>query len=478
METQPKQIFISFSSKESKEATRVCELLERNGFSCFISLRDLIAGEEYAAQLVDNIAGCKAVVLLLSKASNRSPHVLREVEYAVSNCIPILVYTLEECELSKSMKYYLTTHQWIPNVSDRDQRLLEGAQHVMENHTSDNFIPEKPALPASGKIPKFLPAAAVVLLICCLMFILVRMIPVAPEDGDSSHTISENGTEGTGNNVTYGADTNMDNPENRYALGDTLTFGTYHEEPIEWRVIRINDDNTLMLISKDILSMKTFDAAECGTYNSYEGVDYWSYENHIIEDDSLAALVRGNNDWSVSNIRTWLNSDAEAVNYEDQAPTRNAVGLNFYSNEPGFLFSFTPEERNALIPVTHTSPANSLSVDAENGLVETTDFVFLLSSEELELLKEAGMSIYAVPSEACKDNDHDPANYESFVTNYHVENYYWWLRDNPGEEINHAYVVVTPYEEEYEVVSCSVGVCSYGIRPVICVDASRIPSTE
>ncbi|MBP3469874.1 MAG: toll/interleukin-1 receptor domain-containing protein [Lachnospiraceae bacterium] len=478
MEAQSKQIFISFSSKESKEATRVCELLERNGFSCFISLRDLIAGEEYAAQLVDNIAGCKAVVLLLSKASNRSPHVLREVEYAVSNCIPILVYTLEECELSKSMKYYLTTHQWIPNVSDRDQRLLEGVHHIMENAPSDNSVPEKPAVAASGKIPKFLPAVAVVLLICCLMFILVRMIPVAPEDGGSSHTISENETEGTGNNVTYGADTNMDNPENRYALGDTLTFGTYHEEPIEWRVMRINDDNTLMLISKDILSMKTFDAAECGTYNSYEGVDYWSYEKHIIEDDSLAVLVRGNNDWSVSNIRTWLNSDAEAVNYEDQAPTRNAVGLNYYSNEPGFLYSFTQEELGALVPVTHTTPANSLCPDAENGLVETTDFVFLLSSDELDLLKEAGMSIYAEPSEACKENDYDPANYESFVTNYHVENYYWWLRDNPGEEINHAYVVVTPFEDGYEIVSCSVGVCSYGIRPVICVDASRMPSTE
>lgn len=117
-----KDVFISFSSKETAEAIQVCELLEQNHISCFISTRDLVPGREYAEQLVQNIDEVKAVILLLSNNSNNSPHVLREIEYAVSHKVPILVHALEEVSLSKSMEYYLMTHQWITNTADRDQK--------------------------------------------------------------------------------------------------------------------------------------------------------------------------------------------------------------------------------------------------------------------------------------------------------------------------------------------------------------------
>ena len=50
------------------------------------------------------------------------------------------------------------------------------------------------------------------------------------------------------------------------------------------------------LISSDVLTMKAFDVAE-----------------------------GGNSDWSVSNIRTWLNSDREIVTYADQPPMASAM---------------------------------------------------------------------------------------------------------------------------------------------------------
>lgn len=481
MEVSTKQIFISFSSQESNEATSVCKLLERNGYSCFISLRDLIAGEEYAAQLVDNIAGCQAVVLLLSNASNQSPHVLREVEYAVSNRIPILVYTLEECQLSKSMSYYLTTHQWIPNVQDRDQRLLEGVRHILDSkdNITQDYIPAKnhtaSATNQLSSINKRNILPFVGLFVAVLIFVLVIMVvmvirrPAAPipNPSDSSLSDSEDSTDNDYAQTTEAA---------QYALGDTITLGCYNDEPIEWRVIKIYDDNTLLLISQNILSMKTYDAAECGTYNSYEGVDYWSSDNYIIQDDTLTALVRGNNDWRRSNIRTWLNSSSEVVTYEDQAPTRGAVGVNYYSNEPGFLYSFTEEEQNALVPVTHSYPANSLYLADGIETLETSDLVFLLSSDELELLRIAGISIYAKPTEACMANDLNVEGYSSFLSNYQIEEYYWWLRDNPGEAVNRAFAVTTPLEEDLEIYAYSVGVYTYGIRPAICVDLTKLSS--
>lgn len=49
--------------------------------------------------------------------------------------------------------------------------------------------------------------------------------------------------------------------------GDTIVFGSYLEEPIEWRVLSVSQDGkSAVVISKNILSMKAYDAAESGKY--------------------------------------------------------------------------------------------------------------------------------------------------------------------------------------------------------------------
>ena len=126
-----KEIFISYSSRESELAGKVCSLIESNGYNCFIASRDITPGHEYAAELVGAIDNCRLVVLLLSKNSNSSPHVLREIDRAVSHKKPIIVYQLEDVELNKSMEYFLMTHQWILNTPDKDERLLDGINKII-----------------------------------------------------------------------------------------------------------------------------------------------------------------------------------------------------------------------------------------------------------------------------------------------------------------------------------------------------------
>lgn len=438
-----KTVFISFSSKEDFEANRICKLLEDNGVSCFISSRDILPGKEYAEQLVDHISEAKVIVLLLSKASNDSPHVLREVEYAVSHKIPIIVYKLEEVTLSKSMEYFLMTHQWIADSDHKDQQLLDGVLKLI------NGIPESTSAPLPGtprkrKRPVILCAAA-------LTVALLAGIGIAFAGyGKTASTASKNS----------------------YEVGDTVTFGSYYGNPIEWRILKINDDNTMVLLSKYILSMKSFDAPEGGVYNEYDGKEYWSYENYLVTDEDIAIKIRGNNDWGVSNIRTWLNSDAEVVKYEDQAPTYKAVGENYYNSEPGFLYEFSEEEKDALVAVTNKSPANTFSRNAADGYVTSVDYVYLLSSDELSWIEDAGMPIYAKPTEACEEHDNYRATYDDFSEHCNTESYYWWLRDNSGEEISQVYLAVTEYENDMRVAPVNCGASNYGVRPVITVDAT------
>ena len=477
-----RKIFISFSTKETAEAQRICTLLEENGFPCFICLRDLIAGEEYAAQLLENLDQSAAMVLLLSNAANASPHVLSEVEYAVRKEIPLLVYALEEVELSKSMEYFLMTHQWILQVEDRDERLINGLKYFLE-HPEDASERNHPAIggrPAT-EFPKAIneakassasalknrklliqaASAAILLLGVILVFGMLGKKNSSAEQRQEDDSQTKE-------------DIQIQNSQDAYVLGDTLTFGTYNEEPINWRVIQIREDHSLLLISQNILSFKIFDAAEGGKYNDNgDNIDYWSHDYHEVEDSELLRKIRGNNDWSVSNLRTWLNSDKEVVKYADHAPDLQAVGDTYYNIEPGFLHGFTKDERSSLIPVTNLTTANCFSENVSDNKVQTEDLVFLLSSDELSLLDEAGISPYAAPSLGCLQQDQGKSYYNSFIDAYKVKNYYWWLRDNDGTKVNLAYAVPTEVNQDKQFISDSVGVCAYGVRPVICVNADN-----
>ena len=450
-----KNVFLSFSSKQTNEAERICNYLESHGLSCFFSTRDLIPGEEYAAQLLDRIDEASVLVLLLSASSNESPHVLREVEYAVSHNTPILGYSLEPVTLSKSMEYFMMTHQWITSEENKDEKLLQSIRHLIDRSNDKQPAPTTAVPNHSGRIFPVL----IVILILLVLFLIVGLLFFQPKEKVPS-----------GQPALSSSETLVP----AYQLGDTLTFGTYLDEPIEWRVIKINEDKTMILLSKYILSMKAYDAPEGGEYNVYDGVDYWSYENHNVEDDALCVKIRGNNDWELSNIRTWLNSDKEVVEYPDQAPTKKAVGANFYHSEHGFLYDFTEEEKAALVLTELKTPANALRTDANNNMITTKDRVFLLSTDELEWLLEGGISPYARPSEGCKATDRELFYYNSFVEHNHTESYYWWLRNGSDCKVNESAIVTTETEENIPYTSASVGISNYGIRPAVCVDMTGL----
>ena len=74
--------------------------------------------------------------------------------------------------------------------------------------------------------------------------------------------------------------------------------GNYNGAPIEWRVLRISEDGTqAVLVAKQILTMKAFDAPESGRYNWDGEEDYWMEEELVAADPELQVRVRGNSDF-------------------------------------------------------------------------------------------------------------------------------------------------------------------------------------
>lgn len=272
---------------------------------------------------------------------------------------------------------------------------------------------------------------------------------------------------GHGGKMSGGLSAKENNVPSTIEAGDTITFGTYNDEEIEWRVLKLSEDGKeAVLISKNILCMKAYDAAESGRC-SYDKEGNHYLKGSVAEiDQQLQVQVRGNNDWSLSNIRTWLNSSDEVVKYDDQAPMAAAMaeGKNDYHNEPGFLYGFREEEIEAIKEVENATSGNKLS---GQDTIVTRDKVYLLSLDELKWFEEAGMSLLAEPTQAAIAND-GTGWYLYDMQIYQEKAYYWWLREPVKGASAKCYAVGNGKEEE-NMYKMDVSMEGFGIRPVITV---------
>lgn len=110
-------VFISYATQDKAAAEEVCETLERAGSTCWIAPRDVKAGKLYPEEIIAALRGCRAVVLLLSSSSNKSPHIVKEIDSAFNRRLPILTLRVEDIEPSGALEYYLGGIQWLDGFS-------------------------------------------------------------------------------------------------------------------------------------------------------------------------------------------------------------------------------------------------------------------------------------------------------------------------------------------------------------------------
>jgi hypothetical protein len=169
-------------------------------------------------------------------------------------------------------------------------------------------------------------------------------------------------------------------------VGAKVKFGKHKVSaeaamPIIWTIVAKNHPgypaNAITLHAEKIIDLRCFDAKEPSNPNS----DREEF---------------GNNRYSVSNIDQWLNKDSPpgawyaAQHTYDQAPDAANVENNTqYVTRPGFLYHFSTEERNAILPTTLRVVK---PIGEGGGIGDTiTRKVFLPSVTEIGLpFKEGG----------------------------------------------------------------------------------------
>jgi hypothetical protein len=151
-----KDVFISYSSADKQVATGICSALELAGTPCWIAPRDILPGTTYADALIQAIDASRIMVLVYSSMANTSPHILREVERAVHNNIPIIPFRLDNSNPSNAMLYYISTPHWLdasepPLEKNLDLLVKTVHAHLTAKPGEDVRSPETPLyIPPSG----------------------------------------------------------------------------------------------------------------------------------------------------------------------------------------------------------------------------------------------------------------------------------------------------------------------------------------
>lgn len=129
--------------------------LQQKGLDIWMAPYSITPGKEFAEEIVKGIQGSKIFLLLYSRASNDSPHVLREVHLAVKYQKRIISVRTEDVSLGLSMAYYLESIQWydalencteeqIDKICDDLVQILQAQEEEQKAAVQETLVDEKP----------------------------------------------------------------------------------------------------------------------------------------------------------------------------------------------------------------------------------------------------------------------------------------------------------------------------------------------
>ena len=121
-------VFISYSTRNSDVANKVCYVLEKNNLKCWMAPRDILSGRSYVDEIAEAIKSTKIVVLVYSKYSQDSKYVNNELSMAYSHNKDILSFNIDDSLPEREMEYYLKVTEWLaafPNPDDHYETLTQ-----------------------------------------------------------------------------------------------------------------------------------------------------------------------------------------------------------------------------------------------------------------------------------------------------------------------------------------------------------------
>lgn len=191
-------IFISHSSKDHETVNTIVRNLEDHGIQCWLSSRDIKPGETWAASIMEAIESSSAMLLLLTETANSSQQVSREVEEAVRHSIPVVPVILGNFQVSKNLKYFINSHQWINASSKSPKDWIPAIVDTLklQLNITDSEITSDESLPSNTekytkKLNRFNSKAITVFIVVCITVVLLKFLVFRESDFDRAIRMME-----------------------------------------------------------------------------------------------------------------------------------------------------------------------------------------------------------------------------------------------------------------------------------------------
>ena len=144
-------IFICYSRKDTAAVTQWVKRLEQEGFSVWVDLTSVDGATLWTKEIVEAIDQCRVVILMLSRSSVNSHHVVKEVSLASDKQKRILPLKLEAVDVPPSMQYQLANIHFL-EVYDDEERGFRAIVRSLSHHgiaagprPSEGVAPVSPA---------------------------------------------------------------------------------------------------------------------------------------------------------------------------------------------------------------------------------------------------------------------------------------------------------------------------------------------
>lgn len=131
-----KEVFISYSRKDSDVVKPIYEWLESAGCQCWLDVDGMFSGVSYKKVIVDAIKRSKVLLFMSSENSNKSRNVVSEVSIAMEYGKKIIPIRLDMSPYSESIEYDIINHDYViydkTRVEQSDREILKKIASTLE----------------------------------------------------------------------------------------------------------------------------------------------------------------------------------------------------------------------------------------------------------------------------------------------------------------------------------------------------------
>ena len=155
-----RDVFIGHKNEDRQAAESICAALENENISCWIAPRDITAGQEWAAAIVEALRSSKTFVLLLSSNSKNARQIAREAELADRQRLPMITFRLEDVEPPSELLYFVGNIQWLDGFGGHfNSAVKKLAEFVVQQGDKKNQAAE--ILGSAATAPSSTPAVPI-----------------------------------------------------------------------------------------------------------------------------------------------------------------------------------------------------------------------------------------------------------------------------------------------------------------------------